>query len=85
MASTEKVVGPGPVAGRTSQEDVKLTKREKEVVRLLMEDKSTKMIADKMGVSYETIVWYRKRLLAKQDVHTSTALIAEAMNRGLLN
>ena len=51
-----------------------------------MEDKSTKMIADKMGVvSYETIVWYRKRLLAKLDVHTSTALIAEVMNRGLLN
>ena len=68
MASTEKVVGPGPTAGRTSQ-DVKLTKREKEVVRLLMEDKSTKMIADEMGV----------------DVHTSTALIAEVMNRGLLN
>ena len=84
MASTEKVVGPGPAAGRTSQ-DVKLTKREKEVVRLLMNDKSTKMIADEMGVSYETIVWYRKRLLAKLDVHTSTALIAEVMNRGLLN
>ncbi len=55
------------------------------MVRLLMKDKSTKMIADEMGVSYETIVWYRKRLLAKLDVHTSTALIAEVMNRGLLN
>lgn len=63
---------------------LKLTPREKDVVRLLMQDKSTKMIADELGVSYETVVWYRKRLLAKFDVHTSPALIAEVTRRGLL-
>lgn len=32
----------------------------------------------------ETVVWYRKRLLAKFDVHTSPALISEVLKRGLL-
>lgn len=63
---------------------IKLTPREKDVIRLLMQDKSTKIIADELGVSYETVVWYRKRLLAKFDVHTSTALIAEVLRSGLL-
>lgn len=72
-----------PEAG-TAVPEVKLTPREKDVVRLLMEDKSTKMIADELSLSYETVVWYRKRLLAKFDVHTSTALIAEVLRRGLL-
>lgn len=68
----------------TAAPELKLTPREKDVVRLLMQDKSTKMIADELGVSYETVVWYRKRLLAKFDVHTSPALIAEVTRRGLL-
>jgi DNA-binding CsgD family transcriptional regulator/tetratricopeptide (TPR) repeat protein len=68
----------------TAPTGLKLTPREKDVVRLLMQDKSTKMIADELGVSYETVVWYRKRLLAKFDVHTSPALIAEVTRRGLL-
>ena len=68
----------------TAPTGLKLTPREKDVVRLLMQDKSTKMIADELGVSYETVVWYRKRLLAKLDVHTSPALIAEVTRRGLL-
>ena len=71
-----------PVVEKT---DLSLTKREKDVVRLLMQDKSTKMIADELGVGYQTIVWYRKRLLAKFDVHTSPALISEVMKRGLLD
>ena len=68
----------------TAAPELKLTPREKDVVRLLMQDKSTKMIADELGVGYETVVWYRKRLLAKFDVHTSPALIAEVTRRGLL-
>lgn len=71
-----------PVVEKT---DLSLTKREKDVVRLLMQDKSTKMIADELGVGYQTVVWYRKRLLAKFDVHTSPALISEVMKRGLLD
>lgn len=68
----------------TAAPELRLTPREKDVVRLLMQDKSTKMIADELGVGYETVVWYRKRLLAKFDVHTSPALIAEVTRRGLL-
>ena len=71
-------------AGGAAVSDIHLTKREKDIVRLLMQDKSTKMIAEELGVSYETVVWYRKRLLAKFDVHTSPALISEVLRRGLL-
>ena len=36
--------------------EMKLTPREKDIVRLLMQDKSTKMIADELGIGYETVV-----------------------------
>ena len=39
---------------------------------------------EELQFRYETVVWYRKRLLAKFDVHTSPALIAEVTRRGLL-
>ena len=50
----------------------------------MMEGRSTKQIADGLCIGYETVLWYRKRLHAKLDVHNAAELVAEVTRRGLL-
>ena len=66
------------------EEEIQLTQREKDIVRLLMGGKSTKQIADELCLGYETVLWYRKRLHAKLDVHSAPELVAEVVKRNLL-
>ncbi|MBK7869985.1 MAG: PAS domain-containing protein [Saprospiraceae bacterium] len=56
----------------------KLTKREKEVLLLLAEGKSTKSIASQLFVSVNTIETHRRHLLSKFGVKNSVELIAQA-------
>ena len=72
-----------PAPGR-QEEAIQLTQREKDIVRLLMGGKSTKQIADELCLGYETVLWYRKRLHAKLDVHSAPELVAEVVKRNLL-
>jgi len=61
---------------------IHLTKREKDVAKLLMEGLPTKQIAHRLGVGDETVLWYRKRLYAKLDVHSAAAFTSEMLRRG---
>lgn len=64
---------------------IRLTRREKDVARLLIEGLPTKQIAHVLGIGDETVLWYRKRLYAKLDVHSAPAFTAEVLRRGLLD
>ncbi|WP_448699384.1 LuxR C-terminal-related transcriptional regulator [Mucilaginibacter sp. AW1-3] len=55
-----------------------LTKREKEILRLIAEGLSTKMIADKCYISTHTVETHRKHLLEKFNVKNSMELVKEA-------
>ena len=70
-----------PVA---EEAQVVLNEREKTIARLLAEGKSTKEIADAVCLGTNTILWYRKRLYAKLDVHSAAAFSTEAHHRHLL-
>ena len=61
---------PGP---ESAEGTVQLTDQEKAVARLLVEGKSTKEIADEVHLGVNTVLWYRKRLYAKFDVHSAAA------------
>ena len=63
---------------------VVLTDQEKAIARLLVEGKSTKEIAEAVHLGVNTVLWYRKRLYAKFDVHNAAAFAAEVMKRGIL-
>ncbi len=62
-------------------EDYKLTKKEKEVLTLLADGNSYKMVADKMGISYYTVNTHVKRIYDKLQVHS----IGEAVSLALRN
>ena len=63
---------------------VVLTDQEKAIARLLVEGKSTKEIAEAVHLGVNTVLWYRKRLYAKFDVHNAAAFSTEMSKRGLL-
>lgn len=61
-----------------------LSQREKEVLELIVQEFSTKEIAEKLFLSLHTIETYRKNLLRKLDAKNSVGLVAKAYQLGLL-
>lgn len=67
-----------------SDSQVELTDQEKAIAKLLVEGKNTKEIAETVHLGVNTVLWYRKRLFAKLNVHSVAAFTSEMMKRGLL-
>jgi len=56
-----------------------LSKREKQVVQYIVDEYSTKEIARKMFVSFETIKSHRKSIITKLHVKSVAGIVREAM------
>lgn len=63
---------------------IQFTKREKEIILLLKEGKSTKDIADKLFLSTHTIESHRKNILAKTDTKNTQGMLRVIEENGLL-
>lgn len=61
-----------------------LTTREREVLQLIAEGKTTKEIAALLGVSVKTIESHRTRLMEKLDIRQTAGLVRYAIRRGLV-
>ena len=62
-----------------------LTARERELLQLIVELKSTKDIAGLLGVSPRTIDTHRGNLMQKLNVHSIPELILYAMRKGVIH
>ena len=60
-----------------------LTSREREVLQLLAEGKSTKQIALKLHISVKTVETHRRQIMNKLDIHTVAELTKYAIRKGL--
>jgi DNA-binding NarL/FixJ family response regulator len=60
-----------------------LTDREREVLQLLAEGKSTKKIALKLHISVKTVETHRRQMMNKLDIHTVAELTKYAIRKGL--
>jgi len=67
------------------QEEVHLTDREKEVLKLIAEENTTQEIADTLFLSKHTIESYRKNLISKLQVKNLAGLTKQAIKMGLLD
>lgn len=73
-------------ASRSGGRDIPaLTPREKQVLRLIAEGKSSKEIAADMGLSPETIRSYRKALMKKLGIHNVAGLTQLAISTGMVD
>ncbi len=60
-----------------------LTPREREVLQLIAEGKSTKVIAKELFVSTKTIEWHRSQLMSKLSVQSVAELVKYAIREEL--
>src|SRR5439155_639346 len=61
-----------------------LTPREREVLQLVAEGKSTKEIAQLLGISFKTAESHRTRIMKKTSIHETAGLVRYAVRRGLI-
>ena len=61
-----------------------LSVRERQVLQLVSEGKSTKDVAVQLGISVKTAESHRSRLMKKLDIHEIASLVRYAIRRGLI-
>jgi DNA-binding NarL/FixJ family response regulator len=66
-----------------SEEDIPLTPREREVLQLLAEGRSTKQIASDLGVSVKTVESHRRQIMVKLGMHSIAQLTKYAIRHGM--
>jgi len=70
--------------GRKSLPEDPLTPRERQVLQLVAEGKTTKQIAQLLGVSAKTAESHRTRIMRKLEIHETAGLVRYAIRRGLI-
>jgi len=81
MPSTPRAAEPGKRKGGIGD----LTDRERQVVALLAEGLSNKLIADRLGISDHTAKFHVNGVMAKLGASTRTEAVVEAVRRGLVH
>jgi two-component system response regulator NreC len=61
-----------------------LTLRERQVLQLIAEGKSTKDVASLLGISVKTAESHRSRLMQKLDIHETASLVLYAVRNGIV-
>src|SRR6266850_8470094 len=61
-----------------------LTPREREVLQLVAEGKSTKEIAQLLGISVKTAESHRTRIMKKLDIPNTAGIVRYAIRRGMI-
>jgi DNA-binding NarL/FixJ family response regulator len=61
-----------------------LSPRERQVVQLVAEGKSTKQIAELLTISVKTAEFHRGRVMDKLDIHDTAGLVRYAIRHGLV-
>lgn len=62
-----------------------LTRREKEVLRLIVDEYTTQEISEKLFISLNTVESHRKNLLSKLNARNIAGLVRIALEKGLLD
>ncbi len=70
------------VDGGCETRSIALTKREREVIGLIAQERSTAEIADMLNLSLATVETHRKNILHKLGLHNAAGLVKYAMERG---
>jgi len=61
-----------------------LTGREREILKLLAEGRTTQEIADMLAISPKTVEGHKTNLMAKLDLHNRVDLVKYALRKGII-
>ncbi len=62
-----------------------LTEREREILKLIAEGRTSREIAEALYISQKTVQGHRTKVMEKLDLHNRTELIKYAMRKGLVD
>jgi DNA-binding NarL/FixJ family response regulator len=62
-----------------------ITPRQREILQLIAEGKTSKEIAIKLGLSFKTVETHRAQLMERLDIHDIAGLVRCAMRLGLIS
>ncbi|MEO0895793.1 MAG: response regulator transcription factor [Bacteroidota bacterium] len=78
------MAGLRPASERNQGGIQKITRREKEILKLIMEEMTTDEIAEKLFISPSTVISHRKSLLRKLNAKNTAGLVKAAYEYNLL-
>lgn len=70
---------------QTAKNKAELTEREKEILQLIVHEKTTKEIADQLCLSEKTIETHRGNIMLKLEVRNIAGMVKKAIMEGLVN
>jgi DNA-binding NarL/FixJ family response regulator len=83
--SIKKLLLQESISGqRRSIYEIPLTKREKEILKLIAEEYTNQQIADTLFISLRTVETHRLNITQKLGVKNAAGLVKEAIKRGLI-
>jgi len=62
----------------------RLTSRQREILQLIAEGRSTKQIAERLGIGVRTVETHRAELMERLDIHDVAGLVRLAITAGLV-
>lgn len=69
----------------TDHNEIVLTNREKEIIRLISSDKNNNQIADELFISLRTVETHRRNIMQKLNVNSVVALVRYSIKKGLVD
>lgn len=69
----------------TSDRYAGLSEREREILQLVAEGRSSKEIADVLSIAPSTVETHRAHILQKLDIHSTAELVLYAVRRGIVS
>lgn len=92
VASGDLYLGPGiprrvleSIGGYNPDPYDKLSTRERQVLQLIAEGKTNRMIGEKLGLATKTVDTHRTRLMRKLNIHDQTSLVKFAIRKGIVS
>lgn len=82
-AEVEEIIMQG-VAEKKNTEEIYLTERELEIVKLLSKEYTNEKIATELHISYRTVETHRKNIMQKTKSHNLAGLLKHAYTKGFI-
>ena len=79
----EQAIGAVPAADAQAQE--RLTARQREILQLIAEGRTTKQIAQVLTLSAKTVEMHRAQLMERLDIHDVAGLVRYALRTGIIS
>lgn len=82
---TEEIMNSYQTKKRSAARSISLTKREKEITKLIATGQSTKEISETLFISPLTVDTHRKNIFSKLGINKAAALVQYAIKEGLID